>query len=120
MGTQTKSFLAIKEIIKKDDITENTAENIIAELFSEKNLINVLLYAEEIANTYVNTDVEMLIDIEKNKKILWNIAKLEQINRLGKEGLAEYHREHRKAWWTVTKKGLEFIQNSQKEQTNNG
>jgi hypothetical protein len=91
-------------------------DTIINDLFSEDNLIHVLAYAEEISQTYMDTDAKLLMDILEQKPIVWNKAKVYQVNRLGVEKLAKYHREPTRAWWSVTKEGLAFIKAEKKKE----
>jgi hypothetical protein len=64
----------------------------------------------------MDTDAKLLMDILEQKPIVWNKAKVYQVNRLGVEKLAKYHREPTRAWWSVTKEGLAFIKAEKKKE----
>jgi hypothetical protein len=121
MPPKSEALLALEALLEKiywqgQMDLDDYKDTIINDLFSEDNLIHVLAYAEEISQTYMDTDAKLLMDILEQKSIVWNKAKVYQVNRLGVEKLAKYHREPTRAWWSVTKEGLAFIKAEKKKE----
>ena len=121
MPPKSEALLALEALLEKiywqgQMDLDDYKDTIINDLFSEENLIHVLAYAEEISQTYMDTDAKLLMDILEQKPIVWNKAKVYQVNRLGVEKLAKYHREPTRAWWSVTKEGLAFIKAEKKKE----